>query len=202
MSQFQVAKVCDGGTWQLLAESNEKARFSQIMRLMDERYSGLTPDALDRWCESKSARGRPVELWGWFRSASANPAEMLQVFALTLRASNHGDDVRPLIAMVGVAADVIPQDQWSDEQVRRWLARAVLCLGENYGPDVEFQAMRPKSMTWKPIQRFHDFLRDGIVVRTADSPSEAWQATVIDERDRGDALHWIIRIQKCAVAPA
>ena len=185
------------GSWRKLTAADEKARFSQIMRLMDERYSGLSEEGCERWVEAKIAAGKPPELWGWFRSASANPADIRQVFALTSRRSAHGYDLRRLIAMVGVAADVIPQHEWGDEQVLRWLGRAVLCLVENYGPDVDFQAMRPKTMTWPPIQRLHDYLRAGLIVRQTALSNDAWQATVVDERDRGDALHWIIRIEKC-----
>lgn len=164
---------------------------------MDDRYAGLTAEACERWIDSMVAQGRCPELWGFYPSASSIAADILQVLALTTRPRKNGDDVRPLIGMVGVAVDVIQQDQWDDRHILSWLGEAVLCLADNYGP--ELQAMRPKTMTWKPMQRFHDLLRDGLVVCKGEASTEAWHASVIDERDRGDALHWIIRIEKCTL---
>jgi len=170
--------------WKVLSSVEEHVRFSEIMRLMDERYSALSPKQLNLWMERKSAADKEAVLLGLFDSDD----QIRQVIAFTVRAASENRPEQRAISMVGVAADELDHSQIDDEVIGGWLANIILAARQQFGCPTVYETMRPKTMTFKPMQRMHDFMMEGIVVRQADDPDHAWKATVIESNDRGHTV--------------
>jgi hypothetical protein len=182
------------GTWRPLTTPADLARFVQIMERMDERYDGMG-ETLDRWLASRVATGHTPELFGWSPLDDAHTIH--QVIAITSRPDDAGQRRDLHIRRLGVDPDLVPQDQRTDAHVRAWLARFLLLLLELSGPGHDMQAMRPKTMTFRPMQRMHDLMREGLVL---EDGGRTYRAAVVDERDRVAALMWMLRIDPLPAA--
>ena len=186
----------DRGRWVPLVTPAAHRRFAHIMQLMDSRYHGLEL-GLEGWLAAKAAAGQQAELFGWCPE-EGEPESALQVMALTSRRNAQGVREQPRVRMLGVAADLISPSQCRDADIEGWLARFLRLLQELLGSEVEFRAMRPKTMTWKPMERMHDFVRRGTVFDVIrDDKRSTYSATVVEEHDRGHTLYWTVRFSAC-----
>ncbi|MCA9073464.1 MAG: hypothetical protein KDA93_00420 [Planctomycetaceae bacterium] len=176
--------------WHILTLAALVDRFGEIMRLMDERYCALSTDELPRWLANKERNGKHPELHGWFEGESIEPAALRQVMATTCVKDAQGRRSDLGLSMLGVAADVIPESEWTDEHVEQWLGRFVLCVKSLIGLDVEFRAIRPKTMTWKPMERMHDLMKQGITLQSDDPEEGLLHSIVIHEKDIGHSIYW------------
>ena len=187
--------------WQILKSTALVERFEEIMREMDQRYSALSGGELQRWMNTKERNGKHPELHGWFEGGRTEPSALRQVIATTCEKDEQGIRSDLGLSMLGVAADLIPESEWTDGHVEQWLGRFVLCVKSLIGLDVEFRAIRPKTMTWKPIERMHDLMKQGITLQS-DVPEEGLlHSVVIHEKDIGHALYWKMKIVRVAPSP-
>jgi len=159
---------------------------------MDDRYDGMG-ETLKRWLASRIATGQTPELLGWCPDDA--PQTIQQVIGITSCRDAAGNRREISIRRLGVDPDLAPEGERTDAHVRRWLARFLLLLLEISGPGHDMRAMRPKSMTWKPMERMHDLMREGVLLEAREGGlRREYLASVIAERDRVAALLWTLRI--------
>ena len=183
--------------WRAIQTRPEIDRFAEIMRLMDQRYSGLSTEALERWAEGPRTDGRQAELLGWFGPGARTPENLVQVIAVASSIDKQGHRRRLMVAMTGVAADRISGPDCSDDRIRLWLSRFLIGVGQLLGGDGKFRAMRPKTMTWKPIERMHDMLQEGIDIALTGPEGGVLSSRVIQERDIGHGYFWKVSLTRC-----
>lgn len=189
-SEDQYPATCD--QWKTLESADERIRFSEIMRLMDDRYDGLSPEQLDLWVARRNDVGKRAVLLGLFDS----DARIKQVIAVTVRDASDSRVAQRAISMVGVASDELDHSQIDDEAIRDWLANIVLAAKQYFGCPTVYETMRPKTMTFKPMQRMHDFMTEGIVVRQPNAPDRTLKATVTESNDRGHTVFLRLRLEQ------
>ncbi|MGE3314485.1 MAG: hypothetical protein AB7O26_05160 [Planctomycetaceae bacterium] len=188
--------VCRG-RWIALETQGSLDRFAEIMQINDDRYQGLHL-GLDSWIQSKNNGGQPAEFFGWIPDGSSSD-DVLEVLAFTSRRSPDGKRVEPRLRMLGMAADRIPPSDCCDVQIQLWLARALVLLYELFGCGFPIEAMRPKTMTFKPMQRFHDFASRGTVFQVIENGVPVLRRVdVIGEEDRGHVVHWNLQFSEVA----
>lgn len=163
------------------------------MRLMDVRYRGLTPQQLAKWIARKEKNGKNPELFGWFDGESDDPQRMLQVMAITSQGIRNGHRVDPAFSMLGVAADLIPEAERTEEQIRIWLARFAVGMQKFCGLGTIVRAVHQKTMTWEPMHRLHVMLQEGIYIRCDDAGDDVLYSSVISEQDLGAIAYWQMR---------
>jgi hypothetical protein len=186
-----------GGVWLPLTSTSARMRFAEIMQLMDARYADLGR-GLDSWLEGLIDSGQHAELFGWCAD-DTQPENAIQVMALTSRLNAIGKRENARVRMLGVAADRIPPSQWREDDIQVWFARFLGLVHELLGGECEFSAMRPKSMTWKPMERLHDLVQQGARFEVIeDGKRTTYAADVTDSRDRGETLYWRIRLAPIA----
>jgi len=179
--------------WYRLSKSNDRARFADIMRQMDARYFALSSEELEEWVDRKVQIGRLPELYGWFDNDLKDIDHLLQVMAVTSVLDDEGRRSDIGLPMLGIAADMIPESAWMAD-IETWLERFLVCVKSLVGLDTEFRAIRPKTMTFKPMERMHDLMREGIEF-DSDDPSEGkLYARVFKEKDIGHSFYWNMKI--------
>ncbi len=188
-------------SWRKLVCEEEQARFAEIMRLMDERYSALRLDQFQHWLRCKKEAGKHPELFGWFDGDPNDLANIRQVMAVTSDQDDDGHRSGLGISMLGIAADVIPETEWDLQNVETWLSRFLLCVKQLIGLDVTLRAIRPKTMTWKAAEQIHDLMKTGIVFDSDDAAEGRLHAGVYQEKDIGDSLYWKMRIVRVNQRP-
>lgn len=193
-STIPTLDVCRG-RWTLLDTPHGQARFAQIMQLNDNRYTGLDL-GMESWLRSKKEGGQPAEIFGWSREEDC-PDDVLQVLAFTSKRNAEGKRIEPRLRMLGMAVDRIPHSQCCDVHVQLWIARGLVLFHELFGCGVPIEAMRPKTMTFKPMERFHDLARRGTIFQVMDRGEPALRRMdVIAEEDRGHVIHWVLQISE------
>jgi hypothetical protein len=181
--------------WHPLTSDAKRFRFAEIMRLMDRRYKNLSLDQLDVWLNDEARVQRPAELWGWFEGDADDVDNLRQVLAFTCRRDLAGRRSDLFLEMIGVAADVIPSAEWTAAAVETWYSRLVLQLKELAGLGETITAIRPRRMDFEPMQRLHDLVPAGFAVVAGDEPgAPSYRMQLDDERDKGDALFWRMRV--------
>ncbi len=189
---------CD---WTALTAPGELARFGEIMRLMDDRYCALSTEEVEAFVSCRPKDLKYPELFGWFEGGGTELSAIRQVMATTCFKDEQGRRSDLGVSMLGIAKDVIPESEWTDEQIETWLGRFVLCVKSLIGLDVEFRAIRPKTMTWKPAEQLHDLVRLGIDFPSDDPEEGLLHAGVVEEKDLGNTLYWKMRIVRTASQP-
>lgn len=179
--------------WSSLQTKAERARFAQIMRLMDQRYRGLSSGNLDRWLERKQRDGKHPELFGCFQGVGGHARDVRQVAAVTSSGVEGGRRKKLGISMLGVAADRIPELDWTEENIRLWLGRFVLCMKNLAGLNREVRAIRPHTMTWTPMQRLHDLIEMGIDVESDIAGEGTIRGKATVARDTGSSKYLKLR---------
>lgn len=181
------------GRWVELTSPGMRRRFTQIMQRMDDRYDGLEL-GIDAWLNGLAASGQFAELYGWGLD-NGSPEGIVQVVALSSRRTPDRFRTQPRIRMLGVDPDAFSSAPYGDEVISTWIVRYLRLLHDLLGSPVEVAAMRPKSMSFKPMERLHDFVRSGISFDVSDSGRQVLcSATVIDERDHGQTLFWRVAL--------
>ncbi|TWU05247.1 hypothetical protein CA54_59350 [Symmachiella macrocystis] len=188
-------------TWLRLTTETSHVRFAEIMRQMDDRYSGLSIDELQHWLQRKEASEKNPGLYGWFAGDPTDPANIRQVMAVTSSQDEDGHRSDVGISMLGITADVIPEPLWTPENIKLWLSRFVLCVKGLIGLDANFRAIRPKTMTWKPAEQLHDLMKTGIEFDSDDPTEGRLLVGVFQEKDLGDSLYWKMRIVRVNQQP-
>lgn len=192
-----VANVGVDARWAALSTPEQHRRFAQIMQLMDERYKGLEL-GLDAWLNGLAASGQVVELFGW-GIPSESPSDIVQVIALSSRRADDGTRTQPRIRMRGVAPESIAPSLLRDADIKTWLDRYLRLLQNILGCPTEFAAMRPKSMSFKPMERLHDLVQQGTTFEACcGGRSATYATTVLNERDHGQTLFWRIEMTELA----
>lgn len=195
------ASGTDEVRWYILDTPAQLARFCEIMHLMDERYAALDVPSLQSWYQRKAKRRRTAVIYGWGDPAHADdPSSLQQVLAFsykTAEESASGPVENLSIEMIGIAIDLLREQEFHDSHVVCWFQRIVQQTLALTGFDQPLVAMRPKSMTFHAVQRVHDCVAEGVPVSTG-KPSGGHIKFVIDqEQDRGDALFWHLRVVTC-----
>ena len=157
------------------------------MRLMDARYKYLSLEQLK--VRIDQAGDRPVELFGWF-DGGTDVANLRQVLGIASDAPVSTPRADTSIEMLGIAKDVIGGT--GDAEVLEWYGRFLLRIRELVS-DLQFTAIRPVSMTWKPMQRLHDHVVKGTVVTAPDGGR--WRISIQDERLQEDVVIWQLKIK-------
>ena len=188
-------------SWRKLVCEEEHARFAEIMRLMDERYSALRFDQFQHWLQCKQDAEKHPELFGWFDGDPTDLSNIRQVMAVTSDQDDDGHRSGLGISMLGIAADVIPETEWNLQIVETWLSRFLLCVKQLVGLDATIRAIRPKTMTWKAAEQIHDLMKTGIVFDSDVAAEGRLHAGVYQERDIGDSLYWKMRITRLDQRP-
>ncbi|MGE3316816.1 MAG: hypothetical protein AB7O26_16990 [Planctomycetaceae bacterium] len=181
------------GQWVALSTPDQRRRFAQIMQFMDDRYKGLEL-GLDTWLNGLAAAGQQVEIFGWGTSPQF-PGDIVQVIALSSRRADDGTRTQPRIRMLGVAPELKSSCSLDDAEIKVWLHRYLRLLQNMLGCPTEFSAMRPKMMSFKPMERLHDLVRLGTTYDTlVGERIVSYAATVVTERDHGETLFWRIQM--------
>ena len=179
------------GAWNAIVSASGRSRFAEIMRQMDVRYRGLSAEELDRWMQRNEDRGRRPLLAG-LRSRNGM---IIQVAGFTERKRTDGRPPQRVLCMTGVDPAAWPRvspEAVSDMAV--WLAELIRCAAVCFGRPVDIEAIRPKTMTYGPMQEMHDCMYDGLRVRIPEEPDMWLRAQVREQNDRGHAVFLRIRV--------
>ncbi len=189
--------------WFELRNEEDVSRAAAIMRLMHEHYWAMDTKALNRWLTKPREGGRTAELFGWFPGDDQSPAGLFLVLGVTSQIAAQGGRHAVFAEYFGVAADTIEDPDVGDDQVREWHTVFFQKVHELTLAEGVFKAVRPKSMKFKPMQRLHDLVTMNTeVIDRADSNLSRYRVVIDEERDRGSALFWMLRIVPAAEADA